>query len=224
MDIGVPATRASERRQRDDARHDDRDLAVRRVRRPRRVRPVRGAHRRRARDALRDGRAGRPCLRHGARDRARRRARRSRTCCWSPAADGTTATAAGAYPRRGAGRSPQALRRRHAAGRRIGSVCTGAMLLAEAGLLERPPRDHAPQRDRGPEAASAPTSQDGARVVDDGDIITAAGVTSGIDMALHLVAQASSARTPPRRRGRRDRVELRSARASASGRSIGTNA
>ena len=30
---------------------------------------------------------------------------------------------------------------------------------------------------------------DGARVVDDGDLITAAGVTIGIDLALHLVAR-----------------------------------
>ena len=39
-----------------------------------------------------------------------------------------------------------------------------------------------------------------ARFVDDGDIITAAGVTSGIDMALHLVEQAlgaDAARPPP---------------------------
>jgi transcriptional regulator GlxA family with amidase domain len=32
--------------------------------------------------------------------------------------------------------------------------------------------------------------RDGERVVDDGDIVTAAGVTSGIDLALHLVRQA----------------------------------
>ena len=31
--------------------------------------------------------------------------------------------------------------------------------------------------------------REGARVVDDGDIITAAGVTSGLDLALHLVAR-----------------------------------
>jgi transcriptional regulator GlxA family with amidase domain len=32
--------------------------------------------------------------------------------------------------------------------------------------------------------------RDDQRVVDDGDIVTAAGVTSGIDLALHLVSEA----------------------------------
>ena len=40
---------------------------------------------------------------------------------------------------------------------------------------------------------------DGARVVDDGDIITAAGVTSGIDLALYLVDQRARRRRPPSR-------------------------
>jgi transcriptional regulator GlxA family with amidase domain len=80
------------------------------------------------------------------------------------------------------------LRRRHAAGGRIASVCTGAMLLAAAGILEGRPAitHHTAIEDL---RASGAEVVDGARVVDDGDIITAAGVTSGIDMALHIVEQ-----------------------------------
>jgi transcriptional regulator GlxA family with amidase domain len=80
------------------------------------------------------------------------------------------------------------LRRRHAAGGRIASVCTGAMLVAAAGILEGRPAitHHTAIEDLRTSGAQV---VDGARVVDDGDIITAAGVTSGIDMALHIVEQ-----------------------------------
>ena len=83
---------------------------------------------------------------------------------------------------------PRALAARHAAGRRVGSVCTGAMLLAEAGILEgrRAITHHSAIEDlRG----CGVDVVDGARVVDDGDIITAAGVTSGLDLALHVIEQ-----------------------------------
>jgi transcriptional regulator GlxA family with amidase domain len=82
-----------------------------------------------------------------------------------------------------------ALSARHERGRRIGSVCTGAMLLAEAGILDGRPAitHHSAIEDLRRAGARV---ADGARFVDDGDIITAAGVTSGIDMALHIVGQA----------------------------------
>jgi transcriptional regulator GlxA family with amidase domain len=78
------------------------------------------------------------------------------------------------------------LRERHAAGRRIASVCTGAMLLAEAGLLDGRPAvtHHSAIEDLKGFGADV---QEGARFVDDGEIMTAAGVTSGIDLALHIV-------------------------------------
>jgi transcriptional regulator GlxA family with amidase domain len=78
------------------------------------------------------------------------------------------------------------LRERHEAGRRIASVCTGAMLLAEAGLLRGRPAvtHHSAIEDLKGFGADV---QEGARFVDDGDIMTAAGVTSGIDLALHIV-------------------------------------
>ncbi|MWV64124.1 DJ-1/PfpI family protein [Halorubrum sp. JWXQ-INN 858] len=80
---------------------------------------------------------------------------------------------------------PRALAEYHDAGVRIGTVCTGAMLLAEAGITDgRRAITHASAvaelRDSGAEVVEA-------RVVDDGDLVTAGGVTSGIDLALYLV-------------------------------------
>jgi transcriptional regulator GlxA family with amidase domain len=86
------------------------------------------------------------------------------------------------------GAVPAAIAERHAAGARVASVCTGAMLLAKAGLLTgRPATTHwAAYEDL--RNAGADVRED-ARVVDDGDVITCGGVTSGLDMALHLVEQ-----------------------------------
>jgi transcriptional regulator GlxA family with amidase domain len=89
----------------------------------------------------------------------------------------------------GRGVIPALLRERHAAGRRVGSVCTGAMLLAEAGILggRRATTHHTSHADlRGYDV----DVDEDARFVDEGDIITSAGITAGIDMALHLVTQA----------------------------------
>jgi transcriptional regulator GlxA family with amidase domain len=69
----------------------------------------------------------------------------------------------------------------------IGSVCTGSLILAAAGLLEgRKATTHW--------SASKQLERLGARYVperwvDDGSVITAAGVSAGIDMALHLVGK-----------------------------------
>jgi transcriptional regulator GlxA family with amidase domain len=81
---------------------------------------------------------------------------------------------------------PAAIAERHAAGSTIASVCTGAMLLAKAGLLAgRPATTHHVAFDD-LRAAGADVRED-ARVVDDGEVITCGGVTSGIDMALHVL-------------------------------------
>jgi transcriptional regulator GlxA family with amidase domain len=92
----------------------------------------------------------------------------------------------GAYAEARRGVITKALAERHAAGRRIGSVCTGAMLLAEAGILRDRPAitHHSALEDLRTFGADV---REGERVVDDGDIITAAGVTSGLDLALYLV-------------------------------------
>ncbi|MDZ5809783.1 DJ-1/PfpI family protein [Halorubrum sp. AD140] len=80
---------------------------------------------------------------------------------------------------------PRALADHHAAGTRIASVCTGSMLLAEAGVTDgRRAVTHASAIDELRESGAEVVD---ARVVDDGDLLTAGGVTSGIDLALYLV-------------------------------------
>ena len=65
------------------------------------------------------------------------------------------------------------------------SVCTGSLLLAAAGLLEgKPATTHWLARDLLGELGANPVPD---RVVREGKIVTAAGVSSGIDMALRLV-------------------------------------
>ena len=66
------------------------------------------------------------------------------------------------------------------------SVCTGSMLLAAAGLLEgKEATTHWASLERLKEYGAIPT---GRRVVEQGKFVTAAGVSSGIDMALTLAA------------------------------------
>ena len=65
------------------------------------------------------------------------------------------------------------------------SVCTGSLLLAAAGLLDgAPATTHWLARDVLGELGATPVPD---RIVEHGKIVTAAGVSSGIDMALHLV-------------------------------------
>jgi len=65
------------------------------------------------------------------------------------------------------------------------SVCTGALLLAAAGLLDGvPATTHWLARDLLRSLGAEPVPD---RVVQHGKILTAAGVSSGIDMALRLV-------------------------------------
>jgi transcriptional regulator GlxA family with amidase domain len=83
------------------------------------------------------------------------------------------------------GAIPAALARRHAGGAAIASVCTGAMLLGAAGLLRgRPATTNRLALDRLAEHGAEVVD---ARVVDDGDLLTAGGVTAGLDLALWLV-------------------------------------
>jgi transcriptional regulator GlxA family with amidase domain len=68
----------------------------------------------------------------------------------------------------------------------VASVCTGAMLLAAAGLTRgRRVTTHHDALDE--LRATGAQLVDGARVVDDGDLLTAAGVTAGLDLALWIV-------------------------------------
>ncbi|MET9630199.1 DJ-1/PfpI family protein [Lentzea sp. NPDC006480] len=63
------------------------------------------------------------------------------------------------------------------------SVCTGSTLLAEAGLVSRATTHWAAREDL--TARNVEVSTD--RVVFDGKVVTGAGVSAGIDMALRLV-------------------------------------
>ncbi len=78
--------------------------------------------------------------------------------------------------------------RRQAAGARyVTSVCTGAFVLGAAGLLSgRRATTHWAYTQLLPMVGA---THEKARVVRDGNVITAGGVTSGIDFGLHLVAE-----------------------------------
>ena len=68
------------------------------------------------------------------------------------------------------------------------SVCTGALVYAAAGLLEgRPATTHWASLDRLRELDPSIDVRPDDRYVDDGDVLTASGVSAGIDVALHLV-------------------------------------
>ena len=78
------------------------------------------------------------------------------------------------------------------------SVCTGALVYAKAGLLDgRRATTHWSAIER-PRAYGSVIVDDAARYVDEGAVVTSAGVSAGIDMALHLVARLES---PERARG-----------------------
>jgi transcriptional regulator GlxA family with amidase domain len=70
----------------------------------------------------------------------------------------------------------------------VASVCTGALLLAQAGLLNGKTAtthwaDIASLRERFPQVAVCGQR----RWVDEGSIVTSGGISAGIDMSLHLV-------------------------------------
>lgn len=75
----------------------------------------------------------------------------------------------------------------------IASVCTGAFLLAKAGLLDGKSatthwEDIADMQTMFPSV----TVVEGSRWIDEGAIVTSAGISAGIDMSLHLVERLVS--------------------------------
>ncbi|MFI9102347.1 DJ-1/PfpI family protein [Streptomyces fildesensis] len=67
----------------------------------------------------------------------------------------------------------------------VATVCGGSLVLAMAGLIEG---RHATTHHLGLELLEATGARPvRARVVDDGDLVTGAGVTSGLDLALYLI-------------------------------------
>lgn len=78
------------------------------------------------------------------------------------------------------------LRAAHQATTWTTSVCTGSLVLAAAGILRgKRATSHWAYRDQLREGGAEPVAE---RVVVDGKIVTAAGVSAGIDMALQLTA------------------------------------
>ena len=92
----------------------------------------------------------------------------------------------GAWAQAQGGEVPRAIAARHAAGTTIASVCTGALLVAASGILD------------GRRATTNPLALEDlrahggievleARVVDDGDIVTAGAPACGLDLSLRLL-------------------------------------
>ncbi len=76
----------------------------------------------------------------------------------------------------------------------VASVCTGALVLADAGLLDgRPATTHWASLEQLGGLGVGIDVRTEERVVDDGDVVTSAGVSAGIDMALHLVTRFGGA-------------------------------
>lgn len=113
---------------------------------------------------------------------------------WAPEKADLLVVPGGGYARKEApgvwaeirrGDLPRALAEARRPGLTIAALCTGVMLLSAAGVTRgRPCTTH--------HRARADLEQQGgllknARVVDDGDLVTAGGVTSGLDLALWLV-------------------------------------
>ncbi|MEO3876720.1 DJ-1/PfpI family protein [Nonomuraea sp. B12E4] len=90
------------------------------------------------------------------------------------------------------GTLPGALRDAVRPGLTFASVCSGAMLLAAAGVTEgRPCTTHHSARD---DLVASGGEWIDARVVDDGNLVTSGGVTSGLDLVLWLVERHLGAR------------------------------
>src|SRR3954466_6490386 len=82
----------------------------------------------------------------------------------------------------------EALRAAHARGARIVSICTGAFALGDAGLLDgRRATTHWGYAGYLAERFPAVDVDPNVLYVDEGDVLTSAGVAAGIDLCLHIV-------------------------------------
>lgn len=85
------------------------------------------------------------------------------------------------------------LKRRREEGTLMTSVCTGSLVYASAGLLrDRPATTWWGSLGRLSKIDPTIEVRPDDRFVDSGELVTAAGVSAGIDMALHLVARLDS--------------------------------
>ena len=85
------------------------------------------------------------------------------------------------------GEWPRLLSEAASAGSVVAGVCTGAMLLAHAGLFKG--RRATTHHDALADLAALGVDVVSDRVVDEGSVVTSGGVTSGIDLALWLVSK-----------------------------------
>ena len=75
----------------------------------------------------------------------------------------------------------------------LASICTGALLLAEAGVLDGlAATTHWEDLDELRALRPAVTVREGVRWVDERAVVTSAGISAGIDMCLHLVERLHS--------------------------------
>lgn len=76
----------------------------------------------------------------------------------------------------------------------VASVCTGAFVLAAAGLLDtRPVTTHWEDLEQLSARWPALVVHEAVRYIDHGDLATSAGISAGLDLALHLVARWAGA-------------------------------
>ena len=81
-----------------------------------------------------------------------------------------------------------AVKAAHRGGARIVSLCTGVFVLAAAGILDgRPATTHWLHASELARRYPAVKLNPGVLYVDDGDVLTSAGTTAGIDLCLHIV-------------------------------------
>lgn len=107
-----------------------------------------------------------------------------------PGGNWSTRDSQGTWAEAERGDLPTLVKRFHEAGVMVAGVCTGSMLVARAGIVAgRPAITHhgaiEELRKSGAEVIRA-------RVVDDGNLLTAGGVSSGFDLALWLVERFAS--------------------------------
>jgi transcriptional regulator GlxA family with amidase domain len=82
------------------------------------------------------------------------------------------------------------IRRQAESAKVVLSVCTGALLLGRAGLLDGlDATTHHVAFDELAAAAPSARVHPGRRVVDNGHVVTSAGISAGIDASLHVVAR-----------------------------------
>jgi AraC family transcriptional activator FtrA len=83
-----------------------------------------------------------------------------------------------------------AVKTAHANGARIVSLCSGAFVLAAAGVLDgRPATTHWFYADEMARRYPAVRLNPSVLYVDDGDVLTSSGTSAGIDLCLHIVAR-----------------------------------